>query len=275
MAASAAIHSFATPMIYYKFTTSAQNYAVFMPPQNMFNFASPILYLDLGASGTAQSWAYGVGNSVAAAAAGGGAAWSASNSISYTNDLGQTVSTANLNWYGGDSIAMSLGFTQYVTVSSEACGLSFSASLNSADVLSFASVQILPTDWSSATSNINANVSAAASYAIVTSTAAGSLYLSTWSKSVPVLNYFSSGATASLPTFAYTGAYVNVYSSGGAIATSLASSLSALTASIIATGPGSGGVANYNKCIPAYTQKSGLNSAGTVIGGQAGMLRLW
>lgn len=255
-------HTFAEPMIYYKVTGAAVNYVAFIPSMQ----GTGVLMLDLYQSGTSSSWAYAAAAAVNAAA--GGAAWSvsASNStdsnnagsftVKYYDVLGNTsgvnwgttssgVSTDfSSSWYGGDTQTVSLEFTQAQTISSQACDVSFGASLNTDDYLVFAGFTMRPgSAYPSASDSVSWRTKSGTStsdYASIGSAA--------WNAS----NF---SATSAFPTFS---AFSIPAANGGAGQTVAASVIS-----------------KANLCVGNYTAKAALNAAGGFIGAKAGLMRLW
>lgn len=238
-ASAAEIHSFAEPMLYYKASGTSVNYVAFVP-----SLLTPaVLYLDLFQSGTISTWAYGV-NAAGAGAAAGGAAWTATGTVSYADIIGNTATTASSTWYGGDTASVSMTFAQTPTISSQACGVSFAVSLGSNDYMQYTNFTIQPADWPTFSG------ASSVTYRTKSGTTAGdtaSLGSAAW-------NALNASATSAFPTF-------SAYSIGTAMSDAATYAASRIT--------------KFNLCTTAYTAKAALNSAGNMIGGQAGLMRLW
>ncbi len=261
LGAMAQLHTFAEPSIYYKLNGGAVNYIAFVP-----NNTAGVVFLDLYNSGTVSSWAYGIGNLPDAAA--GGVVWSVnvsgpSNSsipLSFaTYDAygvagGQTLAATgasfsiNSTWYGGGTAALSMAFIQPTTISSQACNVSFVASMGTDDYLQFPSANftIAPVGFPTISAG-------SAIYRISSGTSTSNtsgIAFGDW-------NALSAAykATTSLPTF-------SAISSG----TDAAAAVAVLANSAFT---------KFNLCTGALTKRTALNDAGGSIGAKAGMMRLW
>lgn len=261
-AAAQQLHTFAESAIYYKIQGSAVNYFAFLP-----NKASGVVFLDLYNSGTVSSWAYGIGN-MPTDTIQGGPVWSinvtgASDSsiplsfATYNNGGvagGSTIAATgasfsiNSTWYGGGTASQTLAFLQPTTISSQACNVTFVASLGTDDYLQFPSANFtvepvgFPTiSDGSAIFRISSGTS--------TSNTSG-IGSAAWNALAAAYK-----ATTSLPTF-------SAISSGTA-----ASDAVAVLANSAFT--------RFNLCTTAMTKRTALNEAGGSIGAKAGMMRLW
>lgn len=259
LGAMADLHTFAEPMIYYKVNGSAVNYVAFVPSMGSTN----VVMLDLYQSGTISSWNYGV-NAAAFDAGAGGTAWSFSFSRStdtmsgafqnkYFDGLGassgNTYGTTTIgsstgissSWYAGNTGAISFAFGMNQTVSSQACSVSFVASINSDDYLLFTNFTVagLPT----------------ASDSVSFRTKSGTTASDTASSGSAAWNAVNFSATSTFPTFS---AFSIPAANGGANQT--------VAASVVTRG---------NVCQALYTAKNALNSAGGTIGAKSGLMRLW
>lgn len=247
LAASAAIHSFTQPMIYYKVTGAAVNYFAFMPAQP---FGAPIpgvVMLDLYNSGSVSSWHYAVGPAPAASDQ-AGRGWSNAAALSVTQSgypvsstsASQTLASALFSF--GDTASITLSFVQNPTISSQACNVSFVASIDTNDYLLFTNFTIQPSGFPTASDSVSYR------------TKSGSAASDTASVASDVWNSSNFSATGAFFTFS---AY-SIPAAGNATQTVAVSSLT-----------------KANLCTAAYTAKNSLNSAGTTLGGKAGLMRLW
>lgn len=254
LGASAQLHTFAEPMIFYKVSGASVNYVAFLP--NIYD--SGIVMLDLFQSGSISTWNFGVGGAVDAAA--GGQVWSftasAGTSGSFTSvyydPLGRvsTASTAagspaslSSSWYGGNASTLSMAFMQQQTISSQACNVTFGVSVGTDDYMRYGAFTIAPGNWPTASANVTFRTKSGASATDTTTMAFGD-----W-------NAINFSATSAFPTFS---AYSVPNAANGA-ANQVA--VSALT--------------KANLCTNIYTTKSALNAAGNVIGATTGLMRLW
>jgi hypothetical protein len=154
----------------------------------------------------------------------------------------------NSTWYGGGTASQTLAFIQPTTISSQACNVTFVASLGTDDYLQFPSGNfvVAPADFPT--------ISAGSAFYRISSGTSTSNISSVGSA---VWNALSNAykATTSLPTFSAV--------SSGTISTDAAAFLanSAFT--------------RFNVCTTAMTKRTALNEAGGSIGAKAGMMRLW
>jgi len=266
LASLADIHTFAEPTVYYKVNGSAVNYVALLP--NLRD--TGVLALELFQSGSISSWAFAVGGSVDANA--GGVVWSytlttgaqpASNSLAVVNYAGSKYdaggnlvtyginntqastgsSTAGSSWYGGGSGSVSLAFIQSQTISSQACNVTFTVNVGADDVLRYSGFSLQPDGWTTA------------SAAVVYRTLSGTTTSDTANVASAAWNAMNFSATSNFPTFS---AFTIPNAAAGAGQTV---AVSALT--------------KANLCTNIYTTKNALNSAGNVIGGVTGLVRLW
>lgn len=251
-ASAAAIHSFTTPMMYYKLDGAKINYIAFVPsgPYSGFQGASGVIMLELYNSGTVSTWNFAMGGAATVAAA-AGAAWTAAADIAdievkgypITSTSASDVSFADDYFSFGDTSGVKLSFFQVPTISSQACNVSFSATINTDDYLQFDSFSIQPANWPSASDSVSYR------------TKSGTVASDTASYASVAWNGSNFSATQAFSTF---GAFSIPGAAQGSAATYAASSLT-----------------KANLCTNAYTAKNALNSAGTTIGGKTGMMRLW
>lgn len=260
LGAMADMHTFAEPMIYYKVNGAAVNYVAFVPSMGSAN----VVLLDMYQSGTISSWNYGVNNASIDAGA-GGTAWSflfsrttdtqlsAAFQNKYFDGLGNssgntygstTIGSStqiSSSWYGGNTGAVSHAYSMVQTVSSQACSVSFVASINTEDYLLFTNFTVagLPT----------------ASDSVSFRTKSGTSASDTASSGSAAWNAVNFSATSTFPTFS---AFSIPAAAGGALQT--------IAASVVTRG---------NVCNSVYTAKNALNSAGGTIGAKAGLMRLW
>ena len=301
--ANQAVHSFATGSIYYKNTAGGATYVVNVPTGNSAADTTVLVELQQNSVPSLNTWAYAVATGVFAAAANAGASWSQGFSVGITGvgnsaaasyydfNLNKfsssamqgsavTVSTSN-SWYGGDTQAMTMGFIQGSTISSQACPATFVASLGTNDVLQYTSWTIQPTEFFSR--GAVSKFTLASTFFIQTKSFASTL---TTGSTADYFVSFSRAAgdavqSVSLPTYAYTGAYVKFIITGAAPVLGAAAGDPTFSTNIVSVaqtvtgGPGSAGVAAYNKCVPYQTRLLGLNGAGNVIGAGVGLNRLW
>lgn len=268
---NADLHTFGKQSIYYKVTGSRVDYAAFLPSGNQQT--DSVIMLDVLQSSTISTWNYAVGGGLNLAAAisgvnsaststitnstGGGASgfsnfsgpaggqvWKATGVVtSYAQD--GSIGTLTLStFYGGDTRALSLSFTEVVTASSQACNMTFHASLDTNDYLQFTNVTVQPSGWPSATAGV--------SYRTKSGTVAGD----TASIASNVFNdYNAAGGTSSFYTF-------SAWSIPLATAAGNTVAVSALSTP-------------FNKCNAPAVARTATNSAGNTIGGKGGMMRLW
>lgn len=265
LGASAQLHSFSQPMFFTKSTGTATNYVAFIPSIN--GPAAGLIYMEMLQSGSVSTWAYGLGGAVSAA--GGGALWSVSASKSTNSDNAQSFTAHSLDvlgvasgvnwgststgasqnfstsWYGGDTASISMSFAQVQTVSSQACGVSFVASIGTDDYLLFTNFTIQPTNWMASLS---------ASDSVSYRTKSGTTASDTLSIGSAAWNAANFSATSAFPTFA-----AFSVPAAGAGAQTIAMSV----------------ITKANLCTAGYTAKAALNAAGSTIGARAGMMRLW
>lgn len=256
-ASAGALHSFTTPMMYYKVDGAKVYYTAFIPSGvgvGGFQGAGGVVVLDLYASGTVSSWNYGIGAAATAAAANAGAAWSlmaAQTSVKVVGYPVTSTSVTNASFASdffsfGDTQSVTLQFVSTPVISSQACNVTFTASINSDDYLVFSGFVAQPSGWPTTGAG-------SVKYRTVSGTATSdtaSYVSSDWNAS----NFSVSRA------FSTFGAYTFV--SGAAYSDSVSTfAASSLT--------------KANLCVGAVTAKTALNSSGTTIGGKAGMMRLW
>lgn len=311
LGASAALHTFGKDMIYYKVTGARVDYAAFLP--SGAGASDSVIMLDVLQSGTLSTWNYAIGGVLGTAPstgtyytastagagtspitftssisssyfttgflasynanyanaggssslfptasanvgyignfsnAAGGQVWLAATVgivTSYGAD-GRLATTSYSTYFGGDTQPLSLSFTELVSVSSQACNMSFSAALDTNDYLQFTNVVVQPSNWPSATSDVYYR------------TAAGTVAASTASIASDVFNGYNGSVTKSFNTYS---AWTQ---------TNAAASL------VNSTFLGTALMSNYNKCVTGYTNRTATNSAGGIVGGKAGMMRLW
>lgn len=264
LGASAQLHTFAEPMIYYKVNGSAVTYVAFLPKID----DAAVVVIDLYQSGTISTWAFGIGAAPDAAA--GGALWSysASNSTqsnnagSFTNKfyngVGQssgvnwgTTSTgvsqnASSSWYGGDTQSVSMAFAQDFTISSQVCNVTYTVNIGTDDVMRYVGFNVAASGFQTASDSVSWRTKSGTS---ATDTA------SSGSAAWNALANFS--VTRAFPTFTFS-------------AFSIPNAANGATQTVAATGLTKG-----NLCTNVYTNKNALNSAGNVIGGATGLIRLW
>jgi hypothetical protein len=254
-ASAAAIHSFTTPMMYYKLDGAKVTYVAFVPsgPYSGFQGSSGVIMLELYNSGTVSTWNYAMGGAANIAAA-AGQGWTAGADIDgisahgfpVTSDsagAGPTFSWSDSYFSLGDTAAIELSFLQTPVISSQACNVSFTASINDEDYLQFNNFSIQPSNWPTASASVSYKSKSG------TNTADTAAYASN------LWNGSNFSATQPFSTF---GAFSVPGAAQGSGATYAASSIT-----------------KANLCTNAYTVKNALNSSGTTIGGKAGMMRLW
>ncbi len=267
LGASADLHTFGKQSIYYKVTGSRVDYAAFLPSGNQAT--DTVIMLDVLQSSTISTWNYAVGGALALANAGadstktgsvststgstsyitgfsgpaGGQVWRGTGVLSSFDAQGVLGTVTVSTYYGGDTRALSLSFTEVVTASSQACNMTFHASLNTDDYLQFTNVTVSPSGWPAATDSVSYR------------TKSGTTASDTASIGSAAFNAYNAASTSSFYTFT-----VWTVPIVGAAANTVA--VSALS------GP-------FSKCNAPAVARTATNSAGNTIGGKGGMMRLW
>jgi len=255
-ASSADLHTFAEPVLYYKVNGNIVNYTAFVPSMTT---SAGVLLLEMYQSSTISTWAYGLGGTVNAAA--GGAGWSfsgaadaATGSVQFSTLNAAGIGSSEVDstnaasfsssWYGGDTAGLKLSFTQQGTVSSVACDVTFSATLDTNDYMQYASFSVQPDTWTdnSATDDVYWR------------TKTGTTASDTASVGSAAWNAKNFSATSSFYTFSAFSIPI-----AGAAGNTVAASA----------------ITKANLCTNLYTAKNALNSAGNIIGGKSGLMRLW
>jgi hypothetical protein len=263
--ASADLHTFGQPAVYYKINGAAVNYTAFLPSGSSAT-DSPIM-LDMLQSGTVSTWAYAMGGVLGVLSPGstatgtfstgasstcgiyyhsnaaGGLAWRATGVLTSLALAGGTSTVSVSTYFGGDTQALSLSFLQTPTISSQACNMSFYAKLDSDDYLQFTNVTVRPDNWPSATDSVSYR------------TKSGTTASDTASIASAAFNAYNAASTSSFYTFSAWSVPV-----AGAAANTVAVSLLS---------------APFGKCNTAATNRTASNAAGNIIGGKGGMMRLW
>ncbi|MFA7243125.1 MAG: hypothetical protein WC091_23710 [Sulfuricellaceae bacterium] len=259
-ASSADLHTFAGTSIYYKLNGAAINYTAFLA--SGLAASDSVIMLDVLQSGTVSTWAYGIGGVIGAgqtpitntlsalfgntsmsSSPAGGIGLRATGVITYITPAGTSGSTTSTSFYNGDTQSLKLSFTMQPTVSSQACNMSFSAVMDTDDYLQFTSLSVQPSNWPSATGDVYYRISSGTSVSNSASIASN------------VFNAYNASATSSFYTFSAWTIPIAA-GAGNTVAVSLLS-------------------VPFNKCVTAYTNRTASNSAGNVIGGKGGMMRLW
>lgn len=264
-ASAAAIHSFTTPMMYYKLNGAAVTYVAFVPsgPYSGFQGASGVIMLDLYNSGTVSTWNYAMGGAATVAAANAGAGWTDGAAISFSAPGYPVTSAATVEFAMaaanalslGDTQSISLSFIQTPVISSQACNVTFHASINSDDYLQFTNFTIRPSGWVTDAS-ANYTVHYRSKSGTATSDITTFANKAGWEGS----NF---SVTRDIKTF---GAYTLAMGGATSDYSAAASTLTSVAASQVTKG---------NLCTAVYTAKNALNSSGSTIGGKAGLMRLW
>lgn len=261
-ASAAAIHSFTTPMAYYKLDGAKVNYVAFVPsgPQTGFQGAAGVIMLELYNSGSVSTWNFAMGGAPTNAS-GAGAAWTDGAGVSFTAP-GYPITSANTieysvaanNFSFGDTQTISLEFTQAPVISSVACNVTFAASIGTDDYLQFKNFTVQPAFWSDVTKTFGTaatnNLKATGVVTYSGGTVTGTIASDTWNS----------------PNFSATSRFSGTISVPVATGGNVVSSMQTFGASSIT---------KANLCTNAYTAKNALNSAGSTIGGKEGMMRLW
>ncbi|MBS4096882.1 MAG: hypothetical protein KGZ83_08630 [Sulfuricella sp.] len=261
MGVSADLHSFGKSSIYYKVSGTRVDYAAFLPSGNQAT--DTVIMLDVLQSSTISTWNYAVGGALGApvsstntgsvstsanwigsySGTAGGQVWRGTGVLS-SFDAQAVMGTVSVStYYGGDTRALSLSFTELVTASSQACNMTFSAQFNTDDYLQFTNLTISPSGWPAATGNV------------VWRTKSGTSASDTASIDSAVFNAYNAVSTSSFATFsAWT-----IPIAGNATNTVAVSAISA----------------PFGKCNAAYAMRTDTNKAGSTIGGKGGMMKLW
>lgn len=248
MGASAQLHTFDYSMMYYGPATGGGKYVAFVPTvtrgTNADEGSANVLMLEMfqPASGTASTWAYAIGGAVDAdAGAGSATGTGAMQTIEWTAQNGVAASGS---YYFGNNLAIAMPFIQGVTVSSQACNVTFSANIGTNDQLAFENIVAQPVglaNWASATADVSVSTGTGA----LATTMASTLW--------------NAGASS---MSAYAGASVT---------------LANLVGSPFAGSSVAAMIAGRNKCVPAYAARA--SSGATVIGPSGpvtlGLVRVW
>jgi len=253
---SADLHTFAGTSIYYKLNGAAINYTAFLASGLVAS--DSVIMLDVLQSGTVSTWAYGIGGVIGngqtpaastlvgtgmSSSPAGGIGLRATGVITYITPAGTSGTTATTTFYNGDTQSLKLSFTMQPTVSSQACNMSFSAVMDTDDYLQFASLSVQPSNWPAATGDVYYR------------TKSGTTASDTASIASNVFNAYNASTTSSFYTFS-------------AWTIPIAGNATNTVAASVLTG-------GFSKCATAATNRTASNSAGNVIGGKGGMMRLW
>jgi hypothetical protein len=248
MGASAQLHTFDYSSVYYGSASGGGRYVAFLPTATRGDSSSSfgangVLMLDMfqPLSGSGSTWAFALGGPV-----GLEAGWGSDSTLG-------TAISQNVSWSAGNGLsnnqifyfpnneAISMAFNLPVTISSQACNVTFAAAIGTNDQLAFESVEAQPSslaNWASATAAV--------------SVMSGSL-------TAPVATMAQSAWNAgSVSMSAYAGTALTV----AGLATSVGGSVVAAM------------LAGRNKCVPAYASRA--TGGGSIItGGSVGMIRIW
>jgi len=247
MGASAQMHTFDYSSVYYGSASGGGRYVAFVPTatrgaSSASEGASGVLMLDMfqPASGSGSTWAFAIGAGVGPAAGlGSTGASGAGLSQSVTWTAGNGLANDQV-YYFPNNEAISMAFNQAVTISSQACDVTFAAAIGTNDQLAFNGVQAQPNglaNWSSASADVSVSTG--------TGVQAATLAQSAWNA--------GSGSLS-----AYAGLSVTVSGLAGALAGSQVAAM----------------ISGRNKCIPAYTARA--TAGGSIItGGSVGLIRIW
>jgi hypothetical protein len=267
---NADLHTFGKQSIYYKVTGNRVDYAAFLPSGNQAT--DTVIMLDVLQSSTISTWNYAVGGSLSGVAGytnstntgsvstgagaasyisaysgpAGGQVWRGTGVISSFDGAAVLGTVSVSTYYGGDTRALSLSFTEVVTASSQACNMTFHASLNTDDYLLFTNVTVQPSGWPVATDSVSYR------------TKSGTTATDTASMAAAAFTGYNAIATSSFATFSAWSIPVAL-TAGGSLNTVAVSALS---------GP-------FSKCNTPAVARTATNSAGNTIGGKGGMMRLW
>jgi len=259
LAASAVLHTFAEPMMYYRADGAKVTYVAFVPSMA----GTGNLYLELGASGTQSTWAYGLSTG-ALGAGNGGSVWSLSGgSVEFSGFAGGATITgtdSTQTWYGGNTGTLTASFFMQPTISSQACNVTFNAHINTDDYLMYGatssgssapSVTLQPAGWP---------VMNAVNSQLYYRTASGTSSTDTASYGSAAWNGSNFSTTRAFSTFSnYTLASANLNSSGGG--------------SVAVYAPSS--LTRANLCAGWWVERDKMNGGSAVLGGKSGMMRLW
>lgn len=252
MGASAQVHTFDYSSMYYGATAGGSKYVSFVPTivrgiASDSEGAAGVLMLELfqPVSGSASTWAFALGGVVGSDAGGAGTdAVDNASIFPFTANNGAAVGGFR---YLGDVVSISHGFSQSVTVSSQACQVTFAAVIGTNDQLAFTSVAASP---------VSGVVAVGGGVSLTTGpTGAGSAY-------TLAANLWNNASATIVSSYATNTAMSMVGISSGGAATTLTGS--AVNAALQARG----------KCVPAYTARA--SGGGTTITGETiGLVRIY
>jgi len=190
-----------------------------------------------------------LGGAVSAAGGGSGAISAADNysAFAYTVDNGLAVTAAH---FLGDVVTLSHPFSQTVTVSSQACQVTFAASLGTNDQLAFTNVLAKPLNSISAPGVVTLTTSG---------TGTVSIAAAAWNNaSATIVSSYAANASLSID-----GLHI---ATGAAGSDTLAYTTSGTAVNGLLTARG--------RCVPAYTARAA--GGGTTITGEAiGLVRIY
>lgn len=252
MGASAQLHTFDYSSMYYGATAGGSKYVSFVPTlvrgAGANTGAAGVLMLEMfqPVSGSASTWAYALGGAISAAGGGSGAVSAAANysAFEYTVDNGLAVTAAH---FLGDVVTLSHPFSQTVTVSSQACQVTFAASLGTNDQLAFTNVRAQAVGGYTAPDSIS--ITTATGGAGSSFTIASGLWNNA---SATMVSSYATNTAFSM---------IGIADTAGAASTLTGT---AINAALTARG----------RCVPAYTARA--TGGGTTITGESiGLVRIY
>jgi len=267
-ATMADISSFGRPMAFMRIESGKTSYAAFMPWFTAGAVGGPVIYLDLGQSGTQSTWAFGVAYAASSNSnswAGSSGGWPVANSMTYWNEILNTTATqtGTFSFLGGDTYSKRLdGFNYSTVVSSVSCNVSLDAYIGSDGYLLWTGIMAEPSRWSTWTSSVAPLLSGANSFVLFPTSTSGSIYLLASSNRSQYLSAIT--ADRSMPTV------TRVFTSSTTQST-WATSNSTLSSIAVPSGIPKA----YNACLAAWQGRNAQNQPSAALGGKSGFMRIW
>lgn len=251
MGASAQLHTFDYSSMYYGAVAGGSKYVSFVPTLvrgGANTGAAGVLMLEMfqPVSGSASTWAYALGGAVDAAA-GGSNTDGVYQSVSFSADNGLGVTQSH---YFGNNGTISHAFSQSVTVSSQACQVTFAAHIGTNDQLAFTNVFAKPLNSISASDVVSLTTSGTGTVTI------GS---AAWNNaSAAIVSSYAANASLSISGL------LSATSTGAGDTVTYAASGTAVNGLLGARG----------RCVPAYTARA-AGSGTTITGETIGLVRIY
>lgn len=279
-AAAQDLSSFGRPMAFMRIEAGKTTYAAFMPWYDVTGNGGPVIFLDLGQSGTQSTWAFGVGNADTAPAnrsiwAGSEGLWPiVGSNMTWWERMSNTSTSASqslsFSFFGGDPGSKKLADINYSTVvSSVSCDVTMDASIAADGYLKWSGIVVQPSKWTTWQSSITDN----STYALMVTSG-----VTSGTSSVSFTTFNSAGLASitgdkSFPTFSHTRIYKSNADLGTITAFTVFSTMSTATASYHTIN--SSIVKQWNNCLTVWRGRDAQNQTSAALGGKQGFMRIW